>query len=85
MGWKIHQMDVKIIFLNGMIEEVVYIERLEGFETLNCESHMCRFKRILYGLKKAPHAWYNRIDNYFNRLGFTKSEADTNLYHIIFS
>ena len=36
----------------------------------------------MYGLKKAPHAWYTRIDNYFTRLGFTKSEADVNLYHI---
>jgi len=33
MGWKIHQMDVKKSFLNGVIEEEVYIEQLEGFET----------------------------------------------------
>ena len=37
----------------------------------------------LHGLKQAPHAWYTRIDNYFTGLGFTKSEADTNLYHIM--
>ena len=46
-------------------------------------SHVCRLKRALYGLKQAPRAWYNRIDNYFTELGFTKSEADTNLYHIM--
>ena len=44
---------------------------------------MCRLKRALYGLKQAPHAWYTRIGSYFTRLGFTKSEADANLYHII--
>ena len=44
---------------------------------------MCRLKRALYGLKQAPHAWYTRIDSYFIRLGFTKSEADANLYHIV--
>jgi len=40
-------------------------------------------KRSLYGLKKAPCAWYTRIDSYFIGLGFTKSEADVNLYHIV--
>ena len=39
--------------------------------------------RMLYGLKQAPHAWYTWIDNYFTRLGFTKSEADANLYQIV--
>ena len=38
---------------------------------------------MLYGLKKAPCAWYTRIDSYFTRLGFTKSEADVKLYHIV--
>ena len=44
---------------------------------------MCRLKRALYGLKKAPRAWYTRIDSYFTGLGFTKSEADANLYQIV--
>jgi hypothetical protein len=83
MGWKIHQMDVKTTFLNGVIEEEVYIEQPEGFETFDRESHVCRLKRALYGLKQAPRAWYTRIDNYLTRLGFTKSEADANLYHIV--
>eukprot|EP00253_Pinus_taeda_P017403 PITA_17403 len=83
MGWKIHQMDVKTTFLNGKIEEEVYIEQPEGFETFNHESHVCRLKRAFDGLKQAPRAWYTKIDRYFTRLGFTKSEADVNLYHIM--
>eukprot|EP00253_Pinus_taeda_P031693 PITA_31693 len=83
MGWKIHQMDVKTSFLNGNIEEEVYIEQPKGFDTFDHESHVCRIKRALYGLKQAPRAWYTRIDNYFTGLGFTKSEADANLYHIM--
>jgi hypothetical protein len=37
----------------------------------------------VYGLKQAPRAWYTQIDNYFTGLGFTKSEADANLYQIV--
>ena len=44
---------------------------------------MCRLKRAQYGLKQAPRAWYARIDSYFTGLGFTKSEANANLYHIV--
>jgi len=51
MGWKIHQMDVKTTFLNGMIEEEVYIEYPEGFETFDHEFHVCQLKRALYGMK----------------------------------
>eukprot|EP00253_Pinus_taeda_P033466 PITA_33466 len=76
-------MDVKTAFLNGFIEEEVYIEQPEGFEVFSSESHVCRLKRALYGLKQAPCAWYTRIDGYFTGLGFSKSEADPNLYQIV--
>eukprot|EP00253_Pinus_taeda_P016819 PITA_16819 len=83
MGWKIHQMDVKIAFLNGFIQEEVYIEKLQGFAVYGKESHVCRLKKTLYGLRQAPRAWYSRIDTYLQQLGFTKSEADPNLYFIV--
>ena len=76
-------MDVKTTFLNGIIEEEVYIEQPEGFEIFSSDSHVCRLKRALYGLKQAPRAWYTQIDNYFTGLDFTKSETDANLYQIV--
>eukprot|EP00253_Pinus_taeda_P034522 PITA_34522 len=57
MRWKIHQMDVKTTFMNGVIKEEVYIEQLEGFETHEKNSHVCRLKKALYGFKQAPRAW----------------------------
>ena len=54
MGWKIHQMDVKTAFLNGIIQEEVYVEHPQGFEIQGRESHVCRMKKALYGLKQAP-------------------------------
>ena len=64
MGWKIHQMDVKTAFLNGIIQEEIYVEQPQGFEIHERESHVCRLKKALYGLKQAPRAWYFRIDSY---------------------
>jgi hypothetical protein len=61
----------------------VYIEQPEGFEVQGRDSHLCKLKKALYGLKQAPRAWYSRIDNYLQGMGFTKSEADSNLYYII--
>jgi len=66
-----------------MIEGEVSIEKSKGFEIFNGESHVCRLKRALYGLRQAPYACYTRIDDYFIRLGFTKCEADEKLYHIV--
>jgi hypothetical protein len=83
LGWKNHQMDVKATFLNGIIEDEVYIEQPKSFEVQGRESHVCRLKRALYGLKQAPRAWYSRIDNYLQGTGFTKSDVDSNLYYII--
>jgi hypothetical protein len=80
MGWSLHQMDVKTVFLNGAIEEV-YIEQPQGFEVHSRDTHVCRLKKALYGLKQAPRAWYARIDSYLIRLDFSKSHVDPNLYY----
>ena len=78
-GWKVHQMDVKTVFLNGKIEEV-YIEQPEGFSTHDSKTRVCKLKKALYGLKEAPRVWYERLDNYLMKLGYSKNEADPNLY-----
>jgi hypothetical protein len=79
MKWKLHQIDVKTTFLNGVIEEV-YIEQPQGLEVEDRKTHVCRLKKYFYGLKQAPRAWYGRIDSFLTSLGFTKSKLDSNLY-----
>ena len=74
-------MDVKTTFLNGVVEEEVYVEQPLGFETRGRESHVCRLSKALYGLKQTPRTWYDRIDSFISSLGFTKSKADSNLYY----
>ena len=61
----------------------MYIEQPKFLETFDQESHVCRLKQALYSLKQVPHAWYTKIDNYITGLGFTISEADANLDHVL--
>ena len=74
-------MDVKTTFLNGFIEEEVYIEKPHGFEVEDRRTYVCKLKKAMYGLKQAPTAWYGMIDSFFMSLGFTKSKVDSNLYY----
>jgi hypothetical protein len=73
-------MDVKTAFLHGSLKEEVYVEQPEGFEVQDRQTHVCRLKKALYGLKQAPRAWYERIDSYLMKLGFTRSEVDPEPY-----
>ena len=81
MKWKIHQLDVKTAFLNGVVEEEVYVENPLSFETHDRKTHVCKLNKALYSLKQAPKTWYGRIDSFLSSLGFTKSKVDSNLYY----
>ncbi|CAH9069840.1 unnamed protein product [Cuscuta europaea] len=78
--WKIHQMDVKSAFLNGFLEEEVYIEQPEGYKVKGQEGKVLRLSKALYGLKQAPRAWNSRIDQYFQANGFVKCPQEHALY-----
>ena len=71
---EIHQMDVRTAFLNGDLEEEIYMEQ-PGMEHLVCLLH-----RALYGLKQASRAWYIKIDHFLTSKGFVVCFADPNLY-----
>lgn len=71
-NWKIYQLDVKSAFLNGILEEEVYVQQPEGFIKEGEESKVYHFKKALYGLKQAPRAWNARIDSYLHQNSLTK-------------
>ncbi|PKI74464.1 hypothetical protein CRG98_005146 [Punica granatum] len=79
-NWKIYQLDVKSAFLNGVLEEKIYVEHPEGFEVKGAEGRVYKLKKALYGLKQAPRAWYNKIDTYLQNLKFEKSLSESTLY-----
>ncbi|GJU33295.1 retrovirus-related pol polyprotein from transposon TNT 1-94 [Tanacetum coccineum] len=73
-GWKIYQMDVKSAFLNGVLDEVVYIEQ---HAKVGEETKVLKLKKALYGL--APRAWNTRIDSFLKRMG----NRDVQLTHVM--
>ncbi|KAE8671027.1 hypothetical protein F3Y22_tig00112000pilonHSYRG00251 [Hibiscus syriacus] len=78
--WPIFQMDVKSAFLNGVLEEDIYIEQPPGYVKVEEDKKVLKLKKALYGLKQAPRAWNTRIDTYFMENGFKKCPYEHALY-----
>ena len=73
-------MDVKNAFLNGMLQEEVYVEQPKGFVDPHRPVDVYKLKRALYGLNQAPRAWYDRLIAYLTEHGFKRGSADTTLF-----
>ena len=63
-------MDVKSVFLNGYINEEVYVEQPPCFEDDKKPNHVYKLRKALYGLKQAPRAWYERLRDFVLSKGF---------------
>ena len=77
--WTLHQLDVKNAFLNGVLEETVYMKLPPGFE--KGKHQVCKLKKALYGLKQSPRAWFNRFGTVVKGFGYTQSQADHTLFY----
>ncbi|KAK1432520.1 hypothetical protein QVD17_09417 [Tagetes erecta] len=78
--WKLHQLDVKNAFLNGDLNETVFMEQPPGFVNSSYPNYVCKLSKALYGLKQAPRAWFQRLSTYLLSYGFICSRADTSLF-----
>jgi hypothetical protein len=78
--FKVYQMDVKSTFLNGNLEEEVYIEKPEGFQLNKKGDYLCKLKKLLYGLKQTPRAWNASLDSYLQKQGLKRGSTDNNIY-----
>ncbi|KAL0537088.1 hypothetical protein IC582_026058 [Cucumis melo] len=79
-NWKIFQMDVKSAFLNGYLEEEVYLEQPPGYCVKGQEDKVLKLKKALYGLKQAPRMWNSRINKYFLDNGYLRCPYEHSLY-----
>jgi hypothetical protein len=78
--FKLYQMDVKSAFLNGPIQELVYVEQPPGFEDSKFPNHVYKLQKVLYGLKQAPRAWYECHKEFLLKQDFEIGKADPILF-----
>jgi hypothetical protein len=81
--WTTRQLDVSNAFLQGYLDEEVYMEQPQGFISAEHPNFVCRLHRSLYGLKQAPRAWFTRLSQALCDLGFSGSHVDYSLFTLL--
>ncbi|GJS85205.1 retrovirus-related pol polyprotein from transposon TNT 1-94 [Tanacetum coccineum] len=80
LDFKLFQMDVKSAFLNGFINEEVYVAQPLGFIDFEKPNHVYKLKKALYGLKQAPKAWYDRLKAFLIKHEYKIGMVDNTLF-----
>lgn len=78
--YDIDHLDVVTAFLNGDLEEDIYMEQPEEFIKRGSEGKVCKLKKAMYGLKQRAHAWNRKLHDVLTELGFKRSKIDQSLY-----
>ncbi|KAL9250771.1 Retrovirus-related Pol polyprotein from transposon TNT 1-94-like protein [Drosera capensis] len=78
---ELHQMDVKTAFLNGDIEETIYMQQQKNFVSGDPKKMVWKLKKSIYGLKQASRQWYHKFNNVITSFGFEPNIADDCIYH----
>ncbi|GKC95264.1 retrovirus-related pol polyprotein from transposon TNT 1-94 [Tanacetum coccineum] len=76
----VYQMDFKTAFLNGILHEEVYVSQQDGFVDQDNLNHVYKLKKALYGLKRAPWAWYDLLSSFLLSQKFSKGVVDLTLF-----
>jgi hypothetical protein len=80
-GLLVQQMDLKTTFLNGDLDEEIYMEQPAGFVENGQEGMVCELLKSLYGLKQAPKQWHEKFDRILTSVGFVVNEVDKCVYY----
>ncbi|KAJ9545145.1 hypothetical protein OSB04_024852 [Centaurea solstitialis] len=80
MNFKVFQMDIKNAFLNGKLNEEVYVAQPPGFVDPKFPDHVYKLNKALYGLKQAPRAWYDTLSTFLLSKGFERGKIDSTLF-----
>jgi hypothetical protein len=79
-GWEVHHTDVKSTFLNGDLQEEVYVEQSMGFVVTGKEHKVLKLRKGLYGLHQAPWASNTKLDDMLLSLGFWRTPSTHTIY-----
>lgn len=82
-GWDLRQLDISNAFLQGNLEEDVYIAQPSGFVDRERPHYVCKLRKALYGLKQAPGAWYLELQTFLTDSGFENSQSDASLFTLL--
>ncbi|TQD94623.1 hypothetical protein C1H46_019868 [Malus baccata] len=77
---ELHQMDVKTDFLNGDLEECIYMKQPTKFIERGKENMVCKLNKSIYGLKQASRQWYLKFDQIVYSQGFAENKLDDCIY-----
>jgi hypothetical protein len=78
--FKLYQMHMKSVFLNGPLYDLVHVEQPLGFEDPKYTNHVYKLDKAFYGLKQAPRAWYDCLKVFLLKQGFEIGKADPTLF-----
>ena len=73
-------MGMKSIFLNGIVNEEIFVSQLSGFEDHLYPNHVYKLKKALYGLKQAPRQWYERLSNFLLSHNYERGKTDKTIF-----
>ena len=79
-NWPLHQFDVTNAFLHGELTKPIYMEAPPGFDGEFKGREVCKLKKMLYGLKQSPRAWFGRFTEVMKKYGYKQSNSDHTLF-----
>ena len=79
-NWEVHQMDVRTAFLQGNLEEEVYMRQPDGYVNEEYPDYVCKLKKSIYGLKQSARCWNTAIDTFLKSSGYKQMKSDSCLY-----
>lgn len=83
LNWPVHQLDFNNAFLDGTLQEDVYMSQTQGFEDKSKPSHVCKLHKALYELKQAPKVWFDKLNHTLLSCGFNHSKANSSLFYLV--
>ena len=79
-NWSLRQLDINNAFLQGTLQEEVYMAQPPGYIDTTFPTHVCKLKKAIYGLKQAPRAWYTELTTFLLGKGFKRAVSDASLF-----
>ena len=77
---ELHHLDVQTAFLNGDLEEEVYMAQPPYFQNTQFPTHVCKLRKSIYGLRQSPRAWYYRLHTFLIKCGYSRLKSEPNIY-----